>query len=55
LTDGVNLTRERIAIDIADRPSNMSIDLALTSAGKMFVVHAGSDDVSVKEVDVVRG
>src|SRR6202007_1401752 len=47
LTDGVNLTRDRIAIDIADRPSNMPLDLALTSAGKMFVVLAGSDDVSV--------
>jgi YVTN family beta-propeller protein len=47
LTAGVNSAHDRIAIDIADRPSNMPLDLALTSAGKMLVVHAGSDDVSV--------
>jgi YVTN family beta-propeller protein len=47
LASGLNVPRDRIAIDIADRPSNMPLDLALTATGKMLVVHAGSDDVSV--------
>ncbi|MEK6374272.1 MAG: beta-propeller fold lactonase family protein [Acidobacteriota bacterium] len=47
LPSGLNVAKDRIAIDIADRPSNMPLDLALTSTGKMLVVNAGSDDVSV--------
>lgn len=47
LSSGLNVPKDRIAIDIADRSSNMPLDLALTSTGTMLVVHAGSDDVSV--------
>jgi YVTN family beta-propeller protein len=50
LASGASLPQQRIAIDIADRPSNMPLDLVLTSSGKMLVVHAGSDDVSVINV-----
>src|SRR5205814_9985987 len=53
LASGANLPRERIAIDVGDRPGNMPLDLALTSTGKMYVVLAGSDDVSV--IDVAQG
>ncbi len=47
LAAGENLPKERIAIDIADRPSNMPLDVAVTSGGKMIVVLAGSDDLSI--------
>jgi len=47
LATGLNVPKDRIAIDIADRPANMPLDLAVTSTGTMLVVHAGSDDVSV--------
>ena len=47
LANGVNLSSERIAIDIADRPSSLPVDIALTSDGRAFVVNAGSDDVSI--------
>ncbi|HET7710914.1 MAG TPA: hypothetical protein VFL80_03210, partial [Thermoanaerobaculia bacterium] len=46
-----NLQRERISIDTADRPVNMPLD-AVTTAGKIYIVNAGSDDVSV--IDLVR-
>jgi YVTN family beta-propeller protein len=46
LETGTALTRERIALDIVDQPVNMPFDAAITSGGKMYVVHAGSDDLS---------
>ena len=47
---GQNLTSERIAIDLADRPSSLPIDVAITSSGKAIVVNAGSDDVSIIDI-----
>ena len=46
------LPGERLSIDIIDRPSAIPIDAAMTADGRLLVVHAGSDDVSV--IDVVR-
>ena len=46
LTTGSVVTRERISLDIVDQPVNMPIDAALTSGGKLYVIHAGSDDLS---------
>lgn len=46
LATGAPITRERIALDIVDQPVNMPFDAAITSAGKMYVVHAGSDDLT---------
>lgn len=51
LASGENLVRERISIDVADRPVNMPLD-AVIAAGKLYVVNAGSDDVSV--IDLTR-
>jgi YVTN family beta-propeller protein len=48
-----NLQRQRIALDVADRPVSIPIDLALTSSGKLYVVNAGSNDVSV--IDIQKG
>jgi YVTN family beta-propeller protein len=48
-----NLQRERVSIDIADRPVNMPLDAIITTSGKMYVANAGSDDVSV--IDMARG
>ncbi|HUP62660.1 MAG TPA: cytochrome D1 domain-containing protein [Thermoanaerobaculia bacterium] len=47
LTTQENLPRERLAIDIVDRPSNMPTDAVLTSGNVMYVVLAGNDAVSV--------
>lgn len=43
---GALLNRERIALDIVDQPVNMPFDSVVTADDKMYVVHAGSDDVS---------
>jgi YVTN family beta-propeller protein len=53
LTGKRNLPQERIAIDIADRPSNMPADAVVTAGRRMYVANAGSDDVSV--IDLVTG
>jgi YVTN family beta-propeller protein len=45
------LTGERIAMQIADRPVNMPLDAALTRDGILYVVNAGSDDVSVIDLN----
>jgi len=50
LATGEHLPKQRIAIDIADRPVNTPIDIAL-SLNLAFVVNAGSDDVSVINLD----
>lgn len=50
LATGAPLVRERISLDIVDQPVNMPFDAVLTSAGKLYVVHAGSDDLSAIEV-----
>jgi len=54
LANGVNLASERIAIDIADRPSSLPVDVAVTSSGKALVVNAGSDDVSIVDLATRR-
>jgi len=46
LAAGTPLPRERITLDIVDEPVNMPFDSVLTSGGKLYVVHAGSDGVS---------
>ncbi len=53
LATSQNLLRERLALDIADEPVNMPIDVALTSSGKLYVLAAGSNDISV--VDLATG
>jgi YVTN family beta-propeller protein len=47
---GAHLKHERFNIDTIDQPSNMPIDAVVTASKKMYVVHAGSDDVSVLDV-----
>ena len=54
LDNGQNLSRERIALDVADRPVNMPIGAALTASGKLYVANAGSDDVSVIDLQSQR-
>ncbi len=46
LTTGAVVTRERVQLDIVDQPVNMPIDAVVTSGNKLYVVHAGSDDLS---------
>ena len=53
LATSQNLLRERLALDIADEPVNMPIDVALTASGKLYVFAAGSNDISV--VDLATG
>lgn len=50
LSNGANDNRKRIALDIADRPVNMPTDAVLSSGGILWVVHAGSNDVSAIEL-----
>ena len=52
LEAGANVPRERISLDVMDKPVNMPTDAVVTSKGKLYVVHAGSDDVSV--IDISR-
>lgn len=54
LVTGQNLPKDRIAIDIADRPSNTPIDVAITSGGLIAVVNAGSEDVSLIDLATRR-
>jgi YVTN family beta-propeller protein len=51
LDSGAVLPRERVSLDIVDQPVNMPFDAVITSQGKMYVVHAGSDDVSAITLD----
>lgn len=51
LATGAPLNRERIALDVVDQPVNMPFDAVVTSAGKLYVVHAGSDDLSAIKLD----
>ena len=46
----MNLPLERFAIDVIDQPASMPFDAAVTSSGKLYVIHAGSDDVSVLSI-----
>ena len=50
----LHVSRDRISIDVADRPVNMPLDAVLTSGRKLYVVNAGSDDVSVIDLDTRR-
>ena len=47
---GEHVTRERLSMDVVVRPSNMPLDLAITAAGKLYVVNAGSDDVAAVDL-----
>ncbi|HKR63750.1 MAG TPA: glutaminyl-peptide cyclotransferase [Thermoanaerobaculia bacterium] len=40
-------TSERFVLDEIDKPVNMPTDAVVTSSGKLYVVNAGSNDVSV--------
>lgn len=46
LTAGAVVPRERVQLDIVDQPVNIPIDAVITSDDKLYVVHAGSDDLS---------
>jgi YVTN family beta-propeller protein len=50
VASGDHVKHERFAIDTMDQPSNLPIDVAVTASDKMYVVLAGSDDVSVLDV-----
>jgi YVTN family beta-propeller protein len=52
LAAGQHEPRERFSIDTVDKPSNMPADAVVTASGKLYVVHAGSDDLSV--IDIAR-
>jgi YVTN family beta-propeller protein len=45
---------ERLFLDIADRPVNMPIDVVVAPSGHLYVVNAGSDDVSVIDLTTRR-
>jgi YVTN family beta-propeller protein len=50
LETGELLGRERLSLDVVDAPVNMPFDSVVTSAGRLYVVNAGSDDVSVVDL-----
>jgi YVTN family beta-propeller protein len=52
LAVGRHVATEQIFIDLFDRPTNLPLDAVVTAAGKLYVVNAGSDDVSVFRVPV---
>ncbi len=47
--------RERIFLDIADRPVNIPLDAALSATGRLYILNAGSNDVSVIDAASGRG
>jgi YVTN family beta-propeller protein len=47
LAANANVSRERISLDITDRPINVPFDAAVTSDRILYVANAGSDDVSL--------
>ena len=49
-----HLSRDRISVDIADRPVNMPLDAVLFEGRKLYIVNAGSDDLSVIDLDTRR-
>ncbi len=56
LADFSLLPRDRITIDTADQPTSIPFAAALSpDDGRLFVVHAGSDDVSVIDLANNRG
>ncbi len=54
LASGANIPRDRFSIDVIDKPVNMPIDAVATSTGRLYVVHAGSDDVTVIDLATRR-
>ena len=50
-----HLLSKRIFLDIADRPVGLPLDATLTSSGKLYVLNAGSNDVSVIDLRTSRG
>ncbi|MDA2929648.1 beta-propeller fold lactonase family protein [Acidobacteria bacterium AH-259-O06] len=51
LSTGEHLRSKRIFLDIVDMPVNLPLDAALTSSGKLYVVNAGSNDISVIDLN----
>ncbi len=47
LQTGQNLNSARLSMDIIDRPSGIPLDAAITADGRIVVVNAASDDVSI--------
>lgn len=55
LTANEHLRRERIALDVADRPVGIPFDAAVVSAQReIYVVHAASNDLSIISLDSGR-
>ena len=50
-----HLRSERIFLDLEDTPVGLPLDAALTSSGKLYVLNAGSNDVSVIDAATRRG
>ena len=50
LATGEHLRSQRIFVDIADMPVSLPLDAALTSLGRLYVVNAGSNDISVVDL-----
>lgn len=50
LAIGQTLDRERFSLDVVDRPVNMPLD-AVIAGGKLYVANAGSEDVSVIDLE----
>jgi len=50
LDAGQSLPQASFAIDVVDQPVSMPFDSVVTSSGKLYVAHAGSDDLSVIDV-----
>ena len=50
-----HLRSERIFLDLEDTPVSLPLDAALTSSGKLYVLNAGSNDISVIDAATSRG
>jgi len=55
LVAGRALPDRRIALDIADRPVSLPLDAVLTPGGKLYVINAGSDGLSVLDARTGSG
>ena len=56
LAEHVLLSHEHIAIDTVDQPASIPFDAVLSpDGGRLYVVHAGSDNLSVIDLSANRG
>ena len=55
LATATHLPSRRIFLDITDEPVGLPLDAALTSGGKLYVVNAGSNDISVIDASTTQG